>query len=533
MTATTQEVSERLSMMPARQVDVRRIGRDDTHAQERRACTPQRAGRDAYSAIAAPTNVCVTLSTARRCDTAIADRAAGCESVENSRHLRDLRHARVSTAGHPRKSLSRRSRPSGADFAVASCSPGHRNPWFTSGRSVMALRTRLGLVVVAVSLIGLTGPLAARQGPPARQRSARPDFDIRERRAPSPGSARARARSFSVAPAGCGAGPGSTPTPAPSASSTRPAGRRRAPRSRWRFTTRLRQAIDRLGLDDDDLDGLTVVRDYTSQSNGVRHVTFAQAFDGVPVFGGAVTVHIAPSGEIVRVNSSAARGAGRRYTPRLAADQAAAAASLDIDPGAAFVPQRVGTGPRPGAARFAKGPFRRDVAASLVWFAIDGGLRLAWHVELEPRGRRSPTTCCSTPTPASCSCAATACSTATAAAGCCSPSLEARKPDAMPFGAWILPAADQPRAPRSHRALPRFGERALRHRQAIGQQRARLPRQQLDRGRTRDVRRLAVAVRLSLQLRRCRRNGALLRAQLRPRLPSTTSASTRPPATSR
>ena len=126
------------------------------------------------------------------------------------------------------------------------------------------------------------------------------------------------------------------------------------------------QAIDRLGLDDVDLESVRVLRDYVSGSTGLRHVTFAQSFDGIPVFGGTVTVHIDSTGEIVRVTSTAARGDGRQRNRVLTATDAATIASGDVNPEGA--------------------PFLRDVTASLVWFAIDGGLRLAWHVELEPEG---------------------------------------------------------------------------------------------------------------------------------------------------
>jgi len=249
----------------------------------------------------------------------------------------------------------------------------------------MSLRTRLGVVVVAASFIGISGTLTARQAPPERQRPARPDFDIRELRTPSPASERSRAE---LQRGRSRLRRGSRLDPHTGALRVLDAPGRTAARNALPLSLRnwLVSAVDRLGLDDDDLDGLTFVRDYTGRSNGVRHVTFAQAFDGIPVFDGEITVHIASNGEIVRVNSSAARGAGRRQAPSLTADQAAALASADIDPGTAFTPLPAGTGARPGSSRFARGPYRSDVTASLVWFASDGGVRLAWHVELEPEG---------------------------------------------------------------------------------------------------------------------------------------------------
>ncbi len=108
------------------------------------------------------------------------------------------------------------------------------------------------------------------------------------------------------------------------ACSSDPAGRPPVAALPAALRNQLTQAIDRLGLDDGDLESVTVVRDYVSRSTGLRHVTFAQSFDGIPVFGGTVTVHIDSAGEIVRVTSTAARGRGpqaaivgwRRRTPQ-------------------------------------------------------------------------------------------------------------------------------------------------------------------------------------------------------------------------
>ncbi len=250
----------------------------------------------------------------------------------------------------------------------------------------MALRTRLALILVAAALVGLSGPLAARQQPSERARAARPDFDIREHRLPAQGSARARAE-LRRTPSSRGRR-GSRLDPHTGALRVLDTPGWAAGRTALSVAlrNRLAQAVDRLGLGDGDLESLAVVRDYVSRSTGLRHVTFAQSFDGIPVFSGTVTVHIDSTGEIVRVTSSAARGEGRERAPRLAADEAATLAANDVDPDAFFVPVRAGTSTRPEVARFARGKFRRDVTASLVWFAMDGGLRLAWHVELEPDG---------------------------------------------------------------------------------------------------------------------------------------------------
>ena len=388
----------------------------------------------------------------------------------------------------------------------------------------MALRTRLALILVAAPLWPSPGPLTARQQPPERPRQARPDFDIREHRLPAQGSARARAELRQD-------GGFAQPPRLADGPAYRCAARARGARldrrahgaADWPCGTGWCSAVDRLGLDDGDLESLTVVRDYTSRSDGLRHVTFAQSFDGIPVFDGTVTVHIASNGEVVRVNSSAARGEGRQRTPTLAAEQAAAIASNDVDPGAFFVPARVGPSTRPEVARFARGRFRRDVTASLVWFAMDGGLRLAWHVELEPEGlpqfydvlvdaetgelllRRNRVLDGN--------------GTGRVVQSAATQAIDPRRPDQMPTGSLRLPApasitscaiSPRPSAIR-RRVLSDTGRLAGNNVHVFRGERH-------DRRRARHVRRNALVVRLPIQLRRVGRDGALLLAELRARL---------------
>jgi subtilase family serine protease len=127
---------------------------------------------------------------------------------------------------------------------------------------------------------------------------------------------------------------------------------------------------------------MTLERDYTTRSNGVRTVVFSQTVDGVPVFGAVVSVHVGVSGDIVRVTSSAGRADGRRRGTQVAVDQAVSAAAANVRPGMPFSPARLADDA--GRARFARGQFRRDLMASLTWLPVDGVLRLAWHVTVEP-----------------------------------------------------------------------------------------------------------------------------------------------------
>ena len=250
----------------------------------------------------------------------------------------------------------------------------------------MVSRMRIGLILGALVIVGFSGQIRARQEP-VSARPPRPDFDIRAARPHAQASARALAELG-----------GNRRRAADSQRATRlhphTGGIRVLDSPGWvaapgASTTSLRNLVllapERLGLDEQDVEGLTVARDYVSRSTGLRHVTFAQTIDGLPVFGGAISLHIAADGTVVRVTSSAARSAGRQRESSLTAETAAVAAAADIDPASPFSPQRIG-GSGSERARFARGSFRRDVDASLEWFAMDGGARLAWHVDIEPEG---------------------------------------------------------------------------------------------------------------------------------------------------
>ena len=244
----------------------------------------------------------------------------------------------------------------------------------------MISHLRMGVVSVAVA-IGLMAQVGA--GQQQRENSPpNPDFDIRSGRAPAAPSAGAAGEIGRRNAAGSAAivrlhphtgalrvvdAPGISVSPGATAAE---------------LLSTLGDLASRLGLDDDDLSAVGIVRDYSSASTRLRHVTFAQSVDGLPVFGGIVTLHIAGDGAIVRVNSSAARGRGRSRGATMTASAAVVAAVADVSPNMPFAPARLDGGGA-STARFARGRFPRDVVASLEWFPIDGGLRLAWHVELE------------------------------------------------------------------------------------------------------------------------------------------------------
>jgi subtilase family serine protease len=253
----------------------------------------------------------------------------------------------------------------------------------------MASRVRIGLIVAVTTLVGLSGQLGARQRPPGRSSGSPPNFDIRDHREPAQASGRARDamdRAASARTVGRRSGARLHPHTGSIRVLDAPGWTIARSASGDDVARLLRQSAEALGLEEDDLGALALVRDYVSASTGLRHVTFAQSLDGLPVFGGAITVHVGADGGVVRVSSSAARGAVRLRNPLLTAEAAAMTAADDVAPAAAFIPARLGATADPNVARFARGRFQRDVTAALEWFAMDGGARLAWHVEIEPPG---------------------------------------------------------------------------------------------------------------------------------------------------
>ncbi|HEX2454801.1 MAG TPA: M36 family metallopeptidase [Vicinamibacterales bacterium] len=247
----------------------------------------------------------------------------------------------------------------------------------------MAARTQFGLLCTAVFLGIISGPVNARQQT-APQDRVLPDFDIRVGRASasaSPGAAAELRRSRT--PRGVRLNPNTGTVRVLEAPGLSRAGNRSAAAVRALVSS----AADRLGLDANDLASLTPVRDYVSASTGAHHLVFTQTLDGIPVFDGVVSVHVNREGEVLRVNSGAARGAGRQRAAVITAAQAAESAARSIRPELGFSAVVLGSAAGPASAtRFAPGGFRRDVAVSHVWFPIDGSVRLAWHVELEPDG---------------------------------------------------------------------------------------------------------------------------------------------------
>ena len=249
----------------------------------------------------------------------------------------------------------------------------------------MASRLFIGLLAAAAALVSLTGEVGARRQRGEQPRPARPDFDVRAERRPAPASARARAalddrrRANGAATARLHPYSGAIrrlDAPGWSLAPAAPAAEAQSLLARF---------AAQIGLDEEDIDGLVLVRDFVSRSNAVRHVTFAQSIDGMPVFDAAMTD--ARGGGRHRDSRHVERGARQRPRAGMRPSRPTtrpAIAAADVAPDDAVAPARVGGSAT--RARFSRAGFRRDIVAALVWLPMDGGVRLAWHVDVEPGG---------------------------------------------------------------------------------------------------------------------------------------------------
>jgi subtilase family serine protease len=246
----------------------------------------------------------------------------------------------------------------------------------------MTAGTRNGAAAVAVALALVSGSIDAFQ--PERSSTGRlADIDVREWRAPAQPSASAAAEVRRAADRGGARGARLHPHTGAVRVLDMPGVS--LPPQRGAARGALMALAPRLGLTAGDLVSLAEVREYFSASTGLRHVTFAQYADGIPVFDAAVSVHVRADGQIVRITSGAARLTGRRADVTIAPEHAAGLAVGDVRPGLPFSPVSVGGagGPARGTL-FARGPLNRDVETSLTWLPMDGGVRLAWRVAVEP-----------------------------------------------------------------------------------------------------------------------------------------------------
>jgi extracellular elastinolytic metalloproteinase len=130
------------------------------------------------------------------------------------------------------------------------------------------------------------------------------------------------------------------------------------------------------GLDENDLAGLRVVRDYVD-FQGVRHLVWAQTAGGIPLFGHGLRANVTADGRLVNVMGAPLPDlALPAETPALGGGTAVAAALRDAGHPVASPPRALGSARGAAhASRFAGGH-----RAELVLFHDGRAVRLAWHV---------------------------------------------------------------------------------------------------------------------------------------------------------
>ena len=129
------------------------------------------------------------------------------------------------------------------------------------------------------------------------------------------------------------------------------------------------------GLTQQDLDGLKLVRDYTSSADGVRHLQWAQVVDGITVADSSVLANVASDGRLVNVLGGARGGTLNRRSPAVSADGAYERTLRSVGSRSSVPKQRSArsTGTRTTT-------YAGSGRAELVAYHAGSGLRLAWRV---------------------------------------------------------------------------------------------------------------------------------------------------------
>lgn len=263
---------------------------------------------------------------------------------------------------------------------------------FPSGELTVITRSRLTLSCVVATLVCTTAKPLALQRPVPAARIA-PEFDIRDRRtqAESPRAAQAARELRAARPEATVRFDAQKRVRTVQASKT---GLSRpddgdAVDVALRFLTSTEPSL--LDLDPQDVETLRMNSAVIRPQN-VRHVRFDQTVDGVPVFNGGVSVHVDADGRVVRLVSTAASSRDLLRGGIVEAEEAVRLAAgnvrAELDDFCPIVLQR-DPGPEQ-RTRMASGPLETEPVASLAYFPLDGQLRSAWHVVVQPRGVPQP-----------------------------------------------------------------------------------------------------------------------------------------------
>jgi Zn-dependent metalloprotease len=149
-----------------------------------------------------------------------------------------------------------------------------------------------------------------------------------------------------------------------------------------------------IDLAPEDLQTLRAKAATFNRSTRLWQVEFDQIVDGMPVFDGAVIVDLTSDGRVVRLVSGAVTPRGRLRGGIVDAEEAVRLAAGNVRGELdTFRPTVLARNPGPEQrTRIARGPFRGEPVASLVYFPLDGQLRSAWQVLVQPDEAPEPYT---------------------------------------------------------------------------------------------------------------------------------------------
>ncbi|MBI5192344.1 MAG: M36 family metallopeptidase [Nitrospirae bacterium] len=133
-----------------------------------------------------------------------------------------------------------------------------------------------------------------------------------------------------------------------------------------------------------DLPDFKLIRKYTTEHNGITHISLKQHYQGIPVIEGEIRGNVDSEGRILNIGGDYYPGINIGTVPPISAVDAIRTAAADAAPGVAFEPVALSgpTGP-PQETVFQKGAFNTTDAyhsAGLVIFPMQGQFRLAWQV---------------------------------------------------------------------------------------------------------------------------------------------------------
>jgi hypothetical protein len=141
-----------------------------------------------------------------------------------------------------------------------------------------------------------------------------------------------------------------------------------------------------LGLTGSDVNDMAVTSKVADVDTGTTHVYLQQVHKGIGVHGGLLTVNVAKDGWVIsagnRFVSNLAAAAGGQGKQRAHEAAEAAAKHVGLQPKDLRVIEE-GSGPSKRSKVSSGGVSARPIETELVWHRLDGGVRLAWNVEID------------------------------------------------------------------------------------------------------------------------------------------------------